>query len=188
MNLKLEAWYFLHDRRKFWSDMLRPLHLLNFERSQYYKDCVKYYSDLYVKGRIVFDIGSDFGTSPMFFLQKGAKLVLGFSLDKQYFVKPGYVHYRCRDEIEVARLANNLRNTYITMHDLENKVSLKMDCEGCEWDFSPEFLESFADWVIALHSPVKNKRLYEYITRNGRFIGQENDEEFAVYKKKEVLE
>ena len=38
MNLKLSAWFFLHDRKKFWSDFRKRLHILTLEKSQYYEE------------------------------------------------------------------------------------------------------------------------------------------------------
>ena len=44
------------------------------------------------------------------------------------------------------------------------------------------FLLSF---VIALHKPIMNNELYNYIKDNGEYIGMvDNETEFATYKKK----
>jgi hypothetical protein len=202
-SIKLEGWYYLHDRKKFNNDIKRFLHILKLHESQYYDDCLKYYSTLDVKDKIVFDLGADFGTSPMFFLDRGAYSAIGFSLDKQYFKSDGkndrdYFHYHCADEIDVGLrfiyavvFAYSVKESNRVMLRTDKNVSfaLKADCEGCEWQLlTDNILDFFDDWIVALHNPIRNDELYEYIKKNGSFIGKENDIEFAVYqKKKEVI-
>ena len=180
-NLKLEGWFFLHNKRKFWSDILKSFHILRPEQSEYWNDCVKYYSSLDVAGKAVLDIGSDFGTSPLFFIKKGAKTVYGFSLDEQYFENKNYRHYRYNNESDLC-MGAHLSYPLIS----EAPIVLKMDCEGCEWNFSPEFFNGFADWVVALHNPIRSRELYDYLTSSGQYIGKFNDEEFAIYRKKVI--
>ena len=183
-NLKLEGWFFLHNRRKFWSDLLKSIRILGPKQSEYWEDCTRFYSSLDVADKAVLDIGSDFGTSPMFFIKKGAKSVYGFSLDKQYFEDKNYRHYQCNNETDLCR---KVRLSYPLISKSEvNPIALKMDCEGCEWNFSPEFFNGFADWVVALHNPIRSRELYDYLTSSGQYIGKFNDEEFAIYRKKVI--
>ena len=42
-NLKLEGWFFLHNRRKFWSDLLKSIHILRPGQSEYWEDCTRFY-------------------------------------------------------------------------------------------------------------------------------------------------
>jgi hypothetical protein len=188
MNLKLSAWYFLHDKNKFWSDFRKGLHILTVEKSEYYEECEKFYSTLDVKNKIVFDIGCDFGTTPMYFLSKGAVTVFGFSKGKQYFRNIHYKHYNVEDDSHI--LSTTIRN----IQHIKNIMSpptlvLKSDCEGCEWNFTKEFIEAFDDWIIAVHTPITNEPLYQYIKENGKNIGNQISgknrivEEIGIYKK-----
>ncbi len=187
MNLKLSTWYFLHDKPKFYSDLRRKLHILKLEKSQYYPECERFYSDLDVVGKVVIDVGCDFGTTPIYFLRKGAVTVIGFSKDKQYFHSNNYKHYNVDQDPHV------LPTTIQSIKRIKDEMpplALKSDCEGCEWNFTQEFIDSFEDWIIAVHTPVVNKKLYEYIKEKGENIGNQESgkgmgvEEIGIYRKK----
>ena len=182
MNLKLYAWYFLHDKPKFWSDVRRKLHVLTLEKSQYYKDCVRFYDSLDVKDKVVIDVGCDFGTTPMYFLRKGATTIFGFSKDKQYFHDERYKHYNVDED------PSALPSTILNIKRIKNEMVppclvLKSDCEGCEWNFTKEFIDSFEDWIIAVHIPIGNNELYDYIKDKGELIGKEEGSEIGIYHK-----
>lgn len=186
MNIKLSAWYFLHDKPKFWSDVRRRLHILTLEKSQYYNDCVRFYETLEVKDKIVIDVGCDFGTTPMYFIRKGAIKVIGFSRDKQYFHDYRYKHFNSDLSSVIPSMTEGIN--VISGLDDRRQFVLKSDCEGCEWDFTRQFVDSFEDWIIAVHTPIRNNELYEYIKTNGVLIGKEEGSEIGVYKKKFNLE
>ena len=188
MNLKLSAWFFLHDRKKFWSDFRKRLHILTLEKSQYYEECVRFYDTLDVKGKVVIDVGCDFGTTPMYFIKKGAVKVIGFSMDKQYFYDHRYKHFNCDVSPLIPSISTEI-NRIQTLTD-KRRFVLKSDCEGCEWNFTQEFIEAFDDWIIAVHYPVANEELCEYIEEKGENIGNQQSgkclgiEEIGIYKKK----
>lgn len=185
MNLKLYAWTFLHDRRKFYSDLRKRLHLLTLESSEYYPECEEFYSILDVKDKIVYDVGCDFGTTPMYFLRKGAFVVFGFSKEKQYFRDFHYIHYKV-DEDPLYSTTESLPMLTLTliMQSLKPMHAvLKSDCEGCEWNFTQEMIEKFDDWVIAVHSPILNHDLFEYILKHGELIGSQPGSEFGIFHK-----
>ena len=189
MSIRLSLWYFLHDKPKFWSDVRRKLHILTLEKSQYYPECVRFYNSLDVKDKIVIDVGCDFGTTPMYFLRKGANNVFGFSKDKQYFHNIHYKHYNVDED--PSALPSAIRNIKrIKTEMMPPHIVLKSDCEGCEWNFTKEFIDSFDDWIIAVHTPIKNDSLYQYIKDNGENIGNQESgknlgvEEIGIYRKK----
>ena len=97
-NAKLQLWYALNDSPVFKTNVRRWLRILKLEQSFYYPDCIKFYSGLDFAGKGVLDIGSDFGTSPMYFLGNNATFVVGISLDSQYFHDPRYTHYQVKKE------------------------------------------------------------------------------------------
>lgn len=115
-------------------------------------DCKNLYSKLDVRGKKVLDIGSDFGTTPMYFISQGAKRVVGYSLEKQRLFDPLYDH----------RQKPFLYDNFV----LDDSWVLKADCEGCEWDFTPEFLTQFDDFLILAHLPIRNLRLYGWLEEN----------------------
>jgi hypothetical protein len=145
---------------------------LRLEQSEYYAECLKFYSELDAKGKTIYDIGSDFGTSPLYFINKGAVNVLGISGMKQYFKHPKYHQIGIRSFSSV----RNIQKVF-------KADILKSDSEGFEWNFTPEFIDSFSDWIIALHYPIKNESLFEYIKQHGKNIGSQPGCEFAIYRK-----
>ena len=184
MNPKLYVWYFLHDKPKFWSDTRRKLHILTLEKSEYYSECVQFYDFLDVKDKIVFDVGCDFGTTPMYFIHKGAIKVIGFSKDTQYFQDYRYKHFNVNKD--PSPLFNIITEIESIKRSMDKQIVLKSDCEGCEWNFTKEFIDSFEDWIIAIHTPIKNNELYEYIKANGDLIGRQEGSEIGVYHKKRI--
>ena len=65
--------------------------------------------------------------------------------------------------------------------------ALKIDAEGMEWDFWPDWIGSFHDWIVCCHYPVLNAELHKWLIENGEVIATPDPDrkngEFAVYKK-----
>lgn len=181
MGIKLMLWYLLHDRKKFRSDILKKLHLLTLESSEYYPECETFYSQLDVRNKVVMDVGCDFGTTPVYFLRKGASAVIGFSKDKQYFRKPHYEHHDLTAEPEA--LSRAIEKILDSKRESRDPMVLKSDCEGCEWDFTEKFVDRFDDWIIAVHTPVRNQNLLDHVKKSGKLIGSQKGCEFGIYKK-----
>ncbi len=197
--IRQSGWDLVHNRRKLRSDIMRRCHWLRLEDSEYYQDCVNYYSTLDVRGRFVLDIGADFGTTPLYFIRQGAEFVWGFSLDRQYFRHERYAHvigtdYYPGDNYKLSLFPLNETDNMI-LSNVEglpeiphSAIVLKCDAEGWEWNLSAGFIDSFHDWIIALHYPVLNPFLYEWIRENGVKITDMPTNEFAIYRKKKVTE
>ncbi len=171
-RIKELGWQLFNDKRGFKQNILIYLHLLKLEQSEYYTECIKFYSNLNVNGKTIFDIGSDFGTSPLYFINQGALKVLGISGMNQYFRHPKYHQMPIRSFTDIYNLQRILKFNI-----------LKSDSEGFEWNFTQEFIESFEDWIIACHYPIKNSQLFEYLKHHGKNIGSQPGCEFAIYKK-----
>lgn len=190
MNLKLSAWYFLHDKPKFWNDVRRKLHILTLEKSQYYKDCIEFYDSLDVEGNVVIDVGCDFGTTPMYFIRKEAIKVIGFSKDNQYFFDSRYKHFNVDKEPD--SLSNVIKDIKNIKQSMDKSIVLKADCEGCEWDFTQDFIEAFDDWIIVVHTPISNDSLYQYIKDHGEYLGNQQGgkgivQEIGIYRKIQTI-
>lgn len=156
------------------------------EDSEWYPECVKYYSTLDVKGKLVIDFGGDFGTSPMYFIKLGATKVISLSLDELYFRDPRIVHY-----VGIEHYDKMLDDISRTSVKTVSEWVIKCDAEGYEWGFTAATLNFAHDWIIALHYPILNPFLYEWIKQNGEFVGSPSDstkdgDEFAIYKKRGV--
>ncbi len=192
LNIRNEMWNLLYDRRRFWSDIRRYLHILPLEKSEYYEDCVFFYSNFDVKDKIVIDVGDDFGTSAMFFLRKGAKYVYGFSPYDQYFHDNNYKHYKLPSDSDYAH--ESFISVFHLLRDdpsfkTDYPIVLKLNWEGCEWEWPSDFINTFNDWIITLHTPVRRIALYEYVKQYGyyNYMENKNDGSIAVYEKKKMV-
>lgn len=193
VNVRNEIWNFLHNRRRFWSDIRRYLHKLPLEKSEYYEDCVFFYSNFDVKDKIVIDVGDDFGTSSLFFLRKGARYVYGFSPYEQYFYNDNYKHYKLPSGSDYGhesftKVFHLLRES--PSFKMEYPIVLKINCRGCEWEWTSNFINAFNDWIITLYTPVKRAALYEYVKQYGdyNYMGDRNGIAIAVYEKKKMIQ
>ena len=103
-------------------------------RTPYWHEYADSYTAIDVTGRVVLDIGADCGSSAVWFIQHGAKRVVCYSLEEQ----------QCHDErIE---WHGEWKGEYI-LADV-----LKVDCEGCECMLTPEVIEKYEQWYIAVHT------------------------------------
>ena len=133
-----------------------------------------FYDTLDVAGRTVIDVGCDYGVTPMYFLSRGAKKVIGFSEWPQRFYSFDYRHIRGH------ATADQIMDRCPSCDD---RV-LKTDVEGLEWDFDPEWVGKFHDWIIVCHYPVRNQELLDWLKKHGTLIGSQPEvNEFAIYQR-----
>ena len=118
-------------------------------KSWQWRDSETYYSDIDVKEKKAMVLGSDYGITPMYLIERGAKSVMGFSLWKQYFFNSRYTH-----RVE--------RFTMEKIKGIDFDV-LVADCEGCEYLLTKDFLSSLSGYVICFHDPIENQKLFDYV-------------------------
>lgn len=174
------AWRFVHDFPAFRESLHRYTHTLwRPQWTKHWKECKQFYADLDVKGRRVLDLGSDIGVSPMYFLKRGARTVTGITLDKQHFSNTMYRHLQVSAPLDETdfRFVKSISGFY-------GCEVLKADIEGWEWNMTSDFISKFDDWVIALHHPIENEALYEWIKEHGILLGGLPGTEFAVYRRR----
>jgi len=110
------------------------------------KECYEVYGRYDYRDKIILDIGADFGLSPKFFIDHGAKKVIAYSpmRQKRQFMDP---------KIEWNR-------RYWKGEEI-NADFLKIDCEGCEYYKPIDFYLSYPEALIAIHD-LKNKEFLKY--------------------------
>ena len=180
-SIRQLGWDLAHNRRAFAADMLGPIGIMPLRWSEWYQDCIEIYYRLDVKGKSVLDIGADFGTTPMYFIQQGAKEVMGFSLEESRFAHSKYTHCIVNKDFTF-RINDVLYGTLFARN-----AALKIDAEGLEWYIDAMAIRHFDDWIIALHYPIGNPELYEWIKVHGELIATKGTEEFAVYQKRKTI-
>jgi len=114
-------------------------------------DIFKSYAKLDIyKGKTILDIGADFGLSPFFFIQMGAKRVIAYSpLRQRKWLK--------HPDIEWHR--GYWQGEYIKA-DI-----LKIDCEGCEYIHPVEwYMKNYNELLYAIHyDTIHSYEYYNYI-------------------------
>jgi SAM-dependent methyltransferase len=118
--------------------------------------------DVDVKERTVVDVGAGIGDSSIYFALNGAKKVYAFDVNVSYLEK-NIMENDLKDVIEPIRcecgLSNNL--DIITLkYNIPNESVLKVDCEGCEYDFfgatPPRLISRYHTVVIEYHNGVQH--------------------------------
>jgi len=111
------------------------------------KECYEVYGRYDYNDKIILDIGADFGLSPKFFIDHGAKKVIAYSpmRQKRQFMDP---------KIEWNR-------KYWKGEEISADF-LKIDCEGCEYEKPINFyLNYYPEAIVAIHD-LGNEEFHEY--------------------------
>jgi len=110
-------------------------------------DMFKTYGKYHYDGKVVLDIGADFGLSPAFFLHQGASKVIAYSPERQ---------------------KNWLRDSRIEWHrkcwngQFHQADILKIDCEGCEYSRPLDwYTKNFHSSLFAIHDFPQYHNLFE---------------------------
>lgn len=112
----------------------------------------KMYSCVDFTGKVVLDIGADWGGTPGFFLEKGAKRVIGVDGNKALVMKM-YKHFE--DDYRVLPLYMMIKHS----HQLQSLLEIyrpdvvKLDCEGCEILLTEvPGLDACPEYILEVHS------------------------------------
>ena len=155
-------------------NMKRILHIADPHRSWAWKESEEHYSSINVKGKRVLMLGSDYGITPMYLIERGAESVVGFSLWKQYFFDPRYTHITDRFTMDK-----------IKGMDFDVMFS---DCEGCEYLLTKDYLATLKGYVICFHNPIENHELFDYVKSKSIYMTPPSKvegyrEEIAIFTK-----
>ena len=130
-------------------NMKRILRIADPHESWAWKESEDHYNGIDVKGKKALMLGSDYGVTPMYFIERGAESVTGFSLWKQYFFDPRYMHIT--DRFTMDRIKGM---------DFDVMFS---DCKGCEYLLTKDFLSKLKGYVICFHDPIENQALFDHV-------------------------
>ncbi len=88
------------------------------------------YKQLDVNDMIVIDVGASVGDSPIYFIMNGAKEVYAYETDSKRY---GYM----LENIKRNNVGNikTINAAFTDFDMISDKCVLKIDCEGCEYDF-----------------------------------------------------
>ena len=138
------------------------------------RECYEIYGRYDYKGKVVLDIGADFGLSPKFFIDHGAKKVIAYSpmRQKRQFRDPKieWIREYWRGEERVADF-------------------LKIDCEGCEYNRPVDFYLLYPEVLIAIHD-LGDERFREYfetLSKKGAVLVYHTGKEYLFYWRRRGL-
>ena len=110
---------------------------------------------LYVEGKVVLDVGADYGSTASFFLSRGAKHVVGVEADKRLFKRlqalAGGVPALDAVEMRVSSARDWEELLTVYRPDV-----VKSDCEGGECgllDLDDRVFRRVGQWAVELHTP-----------------------------------
>jgi len=103
------------------------------------RECYEIYGKYDYRGKVILDIGADFGLSPKFFIDHGAVRVIAYSplRQKRQFKDP---RIQWKREYWQGRISQQ-----------DYADFLKMDCEGCEYYEPVGFYFLYPEALIAIH-------------------------------------
>ena len=178
MNIREFGFYFAHNRKGLLNRLVMEYHIPIRPWWSIFWHEAHLYDSLEVRGMDVIDVGCDYGVTPMYFLARGARSVTGFSEWEPRFYHSAYLHHTGRTT--AARIREQCPAS-------ETSV-MKADVEGLEWDFIPEWIDGFRDWIIVCHEPVKNPYLLRWLLQHGHIIGRQPEvNEFTIIQKRKQI-
>jgi hypothetical protein len=163
--------------QKVYKFLYRNLSVVNGkEEYNILKECYEIYGRYDYRGKVVLDIGADFGLSPKFFIDHGAKKVIAYSPMRQ--------KHQIRDEkIEW--------NREYWQGEERSADFLKIDCEGCEYQRPVDFYFLwYPEALIAIHD-LGDERFREYfeaLSKKGALVYNNGDEYLFYWRRRGLLD
>ena len=116
-------------------------------------DYEEMYGGLDYNGRVVLDIGADYGTTARYFLGRGAAKVVASERRNDWCEELDMLAGSREDVVSIGPIMDGHHLAQII--DLYRPNIVKVDCEGCEWMMGsvPHVALSVPEaWVIETHS------------------------------------
>ncbi len=130
-------------------------------------DYEEMYGSMDYEGKVVLDIGADYGTTATWFLEQGAKRVLVSEKNPEWYEQ--LVALAVEDpRIEITPTID-LKTICELLHGWFPQI-VKVDCEGCEvvlLEVSPQLLTKPEVWVLETHTQM----LYDELKERFRTLG-----------------
>jgi len=128
-------------------------------------------------GKVVLDIGADYGSTACFFLQRGALQVVAVESNKDLFSKLLENASKLGNVIPVELHVSSAQD-YVDLIQSYKPDILKVDCEGCEiyiLDIPDEVFRNVREYIIEAHSHSLHAQFLEKFQSNGfNIIHQDN--------------
>jgi Met-10+ like-protein len=133
---------------------------------------MKVYGEPNLQGRVVIDLGASLGDSALYFAKLGASKVYGYEPNVEYY-ELAQENIKLNDMAKKIHIFNESATgdkvkDLIAHHHLQN-IFLKIDCDGCEYDFTENLdntiFDNITDIVMEYHG--KPKPLIENLVRVG---------------------
>ena len=105
-------------------------------------------------GKVVLDIGADYGSTACFFLQRGAFRVIAVESNKHLFSRLLENAPKLGNIIPVELHVSSIQD-YINLIQSYKPDIVKVDCEGCEiylLDVPDSILRNVREYIIEIHS------------------------------------
>jgi len=125
---------------------------------RYYERPITYvssYTVINLEGKVVLDIGADWGSTPHFFITQGAKRVIAVEGDQEYHARMRE-HFKEEPNIVVVFKYIRAAKDIAKLIEEYKPDIVKIDCEGCERHLSmvqSHILKIPSDYMIETHLP-----------------------------------
>lgn len=138
-------------------------------RGPYNENYEELYGFLDYKDKVVLDVGADYGSTPLFFLSKGAKKVIAVEMNEEY----------AKTLIQISKTEKRIIpvifkiNSGYNISNLIKKYSpdiVKMDCDGCEVfiiQMIDEDIRMVKEWIMEIHAINPCLAIKDLFLRNG---------------------
>jgi len=123
---------------------VKPLHRANYE---------VHWGPIDYKGKVILDIGADYGSTADFFLRKGAMKVIAVERDQGYFER---LCARSLGQPEIVPVSKDMvaPTDFLALLEEYDVDIMKVDCEGCEallLELDDDVFSRVPEYLIEVH-------------------------------------